>query len=161
MCMNKTVDLQLCNVYDNCLACFHVGSGVGKPGCYVAAMMTWLWTDVRHTYNTNCNSTARTVEGLVLNRKIVGYATPSRHERRQHFGDYHSKKEGDGEAGGGWVSGGMWEPLASVKDCRWHHCTRTRMRIRLMLVPFSRNSSGLVILCRLSAFMWLDNSREK
>ena len=128
--MNKTVDLQLCNdnVYDNCLACFHVGSGVGKPGCYVAAMMTWLWTDVRHTYNTNCNSTARTVEGLVLNRKIVGYATRSRHERRQHFGDYHGKKEGDGEAGGGWVSGGMWEPLASVKGCRWHHCTWTRMR---------------------------------
>ena len=28
------------NVYDNCLACFHVGPGVGKPGCYVAAMMT-------------------------------------------------------------------------------------------------------------------------
>ena len=42
------------------------------------------------------------------------------HERRQHFGDYHSKKEmGEGgREGGRWVSGGMWEHLASVKGCR-------------------------------------------
>ena len=77
---------------------FHFIWEAGKPGCYVAAaMMAWLWTDVCHTYNTLSlciGGNAHCALCTVLSWKVLAkYATPSGHERRQHLGDYRSKKE--------------------------------------------------------------------
>ena len=79
--------------------CFHFRWEVGKLGCCVAAamMMAWLWTDVCHTHNTLSlciGGNAHCALCTVLPWKALAkYVTPSGHERRQHFGDYRSKKE--------------------------------------------------------------------